>query len=87
MKFRKKPIEVEAHLCGGPTAWRDLAKWCGGLVLKDANGRKIVAIIVPTPAGGVRANVGDWIIRNAQGEFYRCTPDAFEATYEPVQGE
>ena len=30
------------------------------------------------------ANIGDWIIKGIQGEFYPCKPDIFEATYEAV---
>jgi hypothetical protein len=33
----------------------------------------------------MRADLGDWIIRGVQGEFYPCKPDIFAATYEPVE--
>lgn len=29
------------------------------------------------------ADIGDWIIKGVQGEFYPCKPDIFAATYEP----
>ena len=32
--------------------------------------------------GDLRARTGDWVIRNAEGEFYPCDPDIFAATYE-----
>lgn len=28
---------------------------------------------------------GDWVIRGVRGEFYPCTNDVFEETYEPVE--
>ena len=31
-----------------------------------------------------KADVGDWIIKGVQGEFYPCKPDIFNATYEKV---
>lgn len=40
---------------------------------------------IPTPEGDMRADLGDWIIRGVQGEFYPCKPDIFAATYEPVE--
>ena len=27
---------------------------------------------------------GDWIVLDAHGEFFRCTPEVFEAVYEEV---
>lgn len=32
------------------------------------------------------ADIGDWIIKGVQGEFYPCKPDIFAATYEPAEG-
>lgn len=28
------------------------------------------------------ADIGDWIIKGIQGEFYPCKPDIFELTYD-----
>ena len=41
-------------------------------------------IVVPTPEGEMRAEIGDWIIQGVKGEFYPCKPDIFEATFEPA---
>lgn len=30
---------------------------------------------------------GDWIIRGAQGEFYPCKPNVFDANYTPINDE
>lgn len=32
----------------------------------------------------MKALPGDWIIKGVKGEFYPCTSDIFEATYEPA---
>jgi hypothetical protein len=84
MKFRKKPVEIEAVKAGGRTAWRDLAEWCGGEVVRSADGRTVVGVVIHTLEGDMRAEPGDWIIQGVQGEFYPCKPDIFDATYEPV---
>lgn len=34
-----------------------------------------------TLEGPLMANIGDWIIKGIQGEFYPCKSDIFEATY------
>jgi hypothetical protein len=40
--------------------------------------------IIQTLEGKMKVQIGDWIIKGVQGEFYPCKPDIFEATYEAV---
>jgi len=84
MKYRKKPIEIEArhHNSGVVGMMENLAKWCGGRVAYHLTP---AAIIIPTLEGEMRADFGDWIIRGVQGEYYPCKPDIFEMTYEQVK--
>ena len=84
MKYRKKPVEINAVQVGS-IPYKTLAAWCGGSPLKGDRG-KCIGIIIPTLEGNMRADVGDWVIQGVQGEFYPCKPDIFEATYEPVDG-
>lgn len=44
-------------------------------------------MVVHTLEGDMRADIGDWIIRGVNGEFYPCEPDIFAATYEVVTDE
>jgi hypothetical protein len=37
-----------------------------------------------TLEGTMRADIGDYIIRGVEGEFYPCKPDIFKLTYEEV---
>lgn len=39
---------------------------------------------IETLEGTMRANVGDYIIKGVNGEFYPCKPDIFMKTYEEV---
>lgn len=41
-------------------------------------------INIATLEGAMRANIGDYIIKGVNGEFYPCKPDIFEKTYEAV---
>jgi hypothetical protein len=43
------------------------------------------AVEVPTPGGKVRAEVGDWLILDPQGNLNRCDNLNFQCTYEAVQ--
>lgn len=78
-RFRKKPVVIEAAWFEHPDDGSAIAEWCGG-----SNEDSPDAVMITTMEGAMRADVGDWIIRGVQGEFYPCKSDIFEATYEPA---
>lgn len=88
MKFRKKPVVIEARQfetnnVGGDGHMYSIVEWvesCGGFAWHDGTD-----IFIPTLEGVMRASVGDWIIKGVSGEFYPCKPDIFEKTYEAVE--
>lgn len=41
-------------------------------------------IIINTLKRDYRVDVGDFIIKDAEGKLYSCKPDIFKATYEPI---
>lgn len=51
-----------------------------GVTIDPADG----CMVIRTLEGDMKADMGDWIIRGVQGEFYPCKPDIFAATYEPA---
>lgn len=82
MKFRKKPIEIEAE------------QWFPGKMMNSKKqpfvsydfGQEGPATI-ETLEGRMNVSKGDWIIRGVNGEYYPCKPDIFEKTYEKVSQE
>src|ERR1700680_555896 len=77
MKFRKKPVEVEAwENVPGAT----VPGWfqCKGGCEPGAS------IKIATLEGIMTAAPGDWIIKGVKGEIYPCKPDIFAATYDRV---
>ena len=93
-RFRKKPVEIDAIRNEGE--WAPIMAWldqlAGGRATIPFGARPAITrspedgtIAIETLEGTMRANVGDWIIRGVQGEFYPCKPDIFEATYEPAE--
>ena len=79
MKFRKKPVVIEAFKYQTdqvPQWWRDHP----GIQIEVQTG----AVFIPTLEGTMRAMPGDWIIQGIKGELYPCRSDIFEATYEAV---
>lgn len=81
MKYRKKPVVIEAFQWlreEVPSWWNEAS---GGFQIEVATG----AVLMPTLEGTMKAQPGDWIIRGIKGELYPCKPDIFEATYEKVE--
>lgn len=95
MKFRKKPVIIEAMLFKGPQiALSDIDyalafdDWCASQPCTNDNPRlRYVGstIEVQTIEGVMVAQPGDWIIRGIKGELYPCKPDIFAETYEPAE--
>jgi hypothetical protein len=88
MKFRKKPVVIDAvQWLNEPDG--DSLK----LILAMAHGEDRVLfaadgtadLLIPTLEGEMRAKVGDWIIRGVKNEIYPCKPDIFEALYDPAE--
>ena len=88
MRYRKKPVEVEAVLFkGGPDDALEVIKWIqsgGGRASYETVDMDTIhgMIGIQTLEGRMHATPGDYIIRGVQGEFYPCKPDIFEQTYE-----
>jgi len=80
MKFRKKPVVIEAMRWDGQNQ-REIETWAETIFAPDLSDR----LAIFTLGGKTYASVGDWIIKGIQGEFYPCKPDIFEATYEKVE--
>ena len=79
MKFRKKPVVIEALLLEKSVESQENAvKWCGGEKGHDGG------VYIDTLEGRMYAFTGDYIIRGVNGEFYPCKPEIFEKTYERV---
>ena len=85
MKYRKKPVTIDAVLWDGKIATLAIIEEWAGIELPFAN--TAFSLSIPTLAGTMLSPVGDWIIRDAEGEIYPCKPDIFELTYEPVLEE
>ena len=77
MKFRKKPLVIEAE------------QWFPGkeiegvfTKLKNLDIDMVVNPYIDTLEGRMQVFPGDWIITGVKGEKYPCKQDIFEMTYE-----
>lgn len=84
MKFRKKPVPIEAiQWDGSVRVARQIENWSS-----DKVRLAYTVLKVPTLEGEMEAKPGDWIIKEPfateDRKFYPCKPDIFEETYEKV---
>ncbi len=87
MKYRKKPVEIEAMQFRRDN-WKEIVAFTDAMVdcltiEKSPKGKCTCRI--STLEGNMFASEGDYIIKGIQGEFYPCKPDIFEQTYERVE--
>jgi len=94
MKYRKKPVEIEAVLLesshhsiakafdfmGIPHRGRAIQSEKFYDYCKSLNG----GLMIKTLEGEHFASWGDYIIKGIKGEFYPCKPDIFKLTYDKV---
>lgn len=94
MKYRKKPVVIEAFQYDGDLkgsdgqyyvpdwavkAFEDGTMYYGELECKPGE------LFIKTLEVVHRASVGDYIIQDVNGELYPCKPDIFKKTYEAVE--
>ena len=77
MKFRKKPIEIEAMQWTGGNL-----EEIGAFMPEAAYTVSGERLTIATLEGAHLASLGDWIIKGVHGEYYPCKPDIFAKTYE-----
>ncbi|MDL5159427.1 hypothetical protein [Actinomycetospora termitidis] len=101
MKFRKKPVEIEAAKWmrngdhpddGGAETEGEVVRYYRH---PDVSGNEVCGHCfrqmydhgwIDTLEGGHIVCPGDWIITGVKGEQYPCKPDIFERTYDRVGG-
>lgn len=91
MKFRKKPVVIEAIMWNGNNLKEIIAftglhpsaeKWTWQ---EYENVVRTEGLKIFTFEGPYMATIGDMIIKGVHGEFYPCKPDIFDKTYDAVE--
>lgn len=88
MRYRKKPVVIEAWQFLGPQAGKPTPEWLSAAFADGRawyQGGDAPYITIGTLEGEMRANLGDWIIHGIEKEIYPCKPNIFAATYEPAE--
>lgn len=91
MKYRKKPVVIEAFQYDGDLKGSDGQYYVPDWAVKAFKEKKIRYDAFDSESapcelfvGNNHVNVGDYIIHGVNGELYHCKPDIFEKTYEVV---
>ena len=93
MKYRKKPVVVEAFQmtkelweCRMPVhpGWFEEALK-NRIAIEDLGNENWG--VIKTLEGNHIVSWGDWIIKGVKGELYPCKPEIFEMTYEEYKEE
>lgn len=91
MKYRKKPVVIEAIQWTGNTT--EIKEFCGNncsynvedSAWRVGKGIPREELIIHTLEGDMKASRNDYIIKGINGELYPCKPDIFERTYEMIK--
>lgn len=86
MKYRKKPVIVDAIQFLGQGSYDEMKKEWPEFGDKSQYAHCQMAdineIVINTKKGYLTVFIGDYVVRNDEGEFYPCKPDMFEEIYE-----
>lgn len=91
MRYRKKPVEIEAMLWPGKLD-TDFNNWLtekesSSTYIKFLTEDALGSLVIPTLEGSMEAEPGDYVIRGIKGELYPCKPQIFKMSYEKVKDE
>lgn len=100
MRYRKKPVIVEALQWNGNNVidiynfledknvetQYEVNSEGKNFYIDFSRGQCVTGdLMIKTLEGTMKADIGDYIIKGVNGEFYPCKPDIFEKTYEVVE--
>lgn len=97
MKYRKKPVEIEAIQWNGNSNKKEIEAFVGRELKVElesetayvaGQGPPIFSLLIETKEGTMKAYQNDWIIKEpfptGDRDFYPCKPDIFKATYDKI---
>ena len=84
MKYRKKPVVIEAIRYTGDNKG-EIFEFTNKEIINVVSNTGYEHLTVFTLEGNHKADIGDWIIKGVKGEFYPCKPDIFEMTYDVLE--
>ena len=84
MKYRKLPVVIDAIQLEDSVECMEALSNLGLDPIVFSYADKDPVLRIETVEGTMIAEIGDFIIKGVNGEFYPCKPDIFYKTYEPI---
>lgn len=85
MKYRHRPIEVEAK------QWtrENLGEVFGWLKVFGVNAKATTSssLVIPTKNASIVCEPGDYVVKGLENNFYAVKPEVFKENYEPLHQE
>ena len=86
MKFKKKPVVIEAIQYGGSKeSCREMKRVFGKKFQNCLYFAESGNMYISTLEGKMLVDIGNWVIKDTDGWLYPCKKDIFEMTYEKVE--
>ena len=87
MKYRKKPVEIDAIQWVSDNIEQVYEMLGDNLIINTDEDKDEVKHFINTLEGKMEMSWGDYIIKGfkGKGKFYPCKPDIFELTYEIIE--
>ena len=85
MKYRKKPVEIDAVQWVSDNIEQVYEMLGDNLIINTDEDKDEVKHFINTLEGKMEMSWGDYIIKGVKGEFYPCREDIFLLTYEKVE--
>lgn len=94
MKYRKKPVVIEA-IQWNEDNLQEVMEFIGSEFKYKSNASYTTikftyingVLTIRTLEGDMKVSKGDYIIKGVKGEFYPCKPDIFQTTYEALEDD
>lgn len=85
-KYRKKPVEIEAVQFFDTTeSIMELSDFIGEGMSVDYADRNHPELKIETKLGQMRANIGDYVVKGGEGDFFIVDYAIFNESYEKVE--
>ena len=84
MKYRKRPVEVDAVQWDGTLQCAQRIRTEFGSAVHVVHDDDELGLFLGNHAGMLQAKPGDWVVKGTHGEVYPVTQLVFRDVYEPV---
>lgn len=88
MKYRSKPVTIEAfEFTGVDSGHKMIEAWGEDFEKLALFNPEAEQMGIENPAGLVRVNKGDFVIKATDTDFYPCPPDIFHKRWQSLEME